>query len=99
MILFQALVRAVLMILHLRNNTLAVGKMWMAGKDDWGVGAQERGPSWGECSSAGTGGSHPGIKVLGLPPGVRSISHSPGRLRNQEGEPLLGGVQIWGYRG
>jgi len=29
------------MILHLGNNTLAVGKMWVAGKDDWGVGAQE----------------------------------------------------------
>jgi len=32
------------MILHLGNNTLAVGKMWVAGKDVWGVGAQEGGP-------------------------------------------------------
>ena len=36
MILLWTLVRAALMILHLRNNTLAVGKML-------GVGAQERG--------------------------------------------------------
>ena len=49
MILFRVLVRAALMILHLRNNTLAVGKMWVAGKDDWGVGAQEGGPSWGSA--------------------------------------------------
>ena len=34
MILLWTLVRAALMILHLRNNTLAVGKMWVAGKDD-----------------------------------------------------------------
>ena len=49
MILFQALVRAALMILHLGNKTLPVGKMWVAGKDDWGVGAQERGPSRGSA--------------------------------------------------
>ena len=36
MILFRALVRAALIKVHLRNNTLAVGKML-------GVGAQERG--------------------------------------------------------
>jgi len=43
MILFQALVRATLMILHLGNNTLAVGKMWVAGKDNWGVGPRRGG--------------------------------------------------------
>ena len=93
--MFRALVTAALMILHLRNNTLAVGKMWVAGKDDWRVGAQEGGPSWGECSSGGIGGSHPGIKVPDLPQGVRPISHSPGGLR----EPGGGAPPGWGeYR-
>jgi len=58
--------------------------MWVAGKDDWGVGAQKGGPC-GECSSGGTGGSHPGIKVPALPPGVRPISHSPWGLREPGG--------------
>ena len=35
------------MILHLGDNTLAVGKMSVAGKDDWEVGAQEGGPPGG----------------------------------------------------
>jgi len=39
-----------------------------------------RGAFLGECSSGGTGGSHPGIKVPDLPPEVRPISHSPGGL-------------------
>ena len=86
MILFRALVRAALMIQHLGNNTLAVGKMWVAGKDDWGVGAQE-GVQFG-----GTGDSHPGIKVPDLPPGVRPISHSPGGLRETGGGAPPGGV-------
>jgi len=47
----------------------------VAGKDDWGVGAQE-GALLGEYRSGGTGGSHPGIKVPDLPPGVRPISHN-----------------------
>ena len=47
MILFRALVRAALIILHLVYNTLAVGKMWVAGKDDWGVRAQEGDPALG----------------------------------------------------
>ena len=49
MILLRALVRAALMIPRLGNNTLAVGKIWVAGKDDWGVRAQEGGPSWGSA--------------------------------------------------
>jgi len=61
-----------------------VGKMWVAGKDDWVLGAQEGGPP-GEYSSGGTGGSHPGIRVPDLPPWVRPISHSPGGLREPEG--------------
>ena len=44
-----------------------------------------RGPSLGEYRSGGTGGSHPGIKVPDLPPGVRPISHSPGGLREPGG--------------
>ena len=43
------------------------------------------GPSWEEYRSGGTGGSHPGIKVPDLPPGMRPISHSPGRLREPGG--------------
>jgi len=31
------------MIPHLGNNTLAVGKIWVAGKDDCGIRAQEGG--------------------------------------------------------
>ena len=58
-----------------------------------------RGPSWGECSSGGTGGSHPGIKVLHLPPGVRSISHSPGRLREPGGGAPPGGSTDLGVPG
>jgi len=72
------------MILHLGDNTLAVGKMSVAGKDDWEVGAQE-GALLGECRSGGTRGSHPGIKDPDLPPGVRPISHSPGGLREPGG--------------
>ena len=41
------------MIPHLENNTLAVGKMWGAGKYNWGVGAQEGG-LLEECRSGGT---------------------------------------------
>ena len=69
---------------------LAVGKMWVAGKDDWGVGAQE-GALMGECSSGGTGSSHPGIKVPDLPPGVRPISNSPEELREPGGGAPPGG--------
>jgi len=68
MILFRALVRAALIILHLGKNTLAVGKMWVAGKDDWGVGAQEGGLPGG-VQFGWYRGSHPGIKVPDLPPG------------------------------
>jgi len=70
--------------------------MWVAGKDDWGVVGPGR-PPWrkapflGECSSGGTGGSHPGIKVPELPPGVRPISHSPGVLREPGGGAPPGG--------
>ena len=52
-----------------------------------------RGPSWGEYRSGGTEGSHPGIKVPDLPPGVRPISHSPGGLRKPGwGEYRSGGT-------
>ena len=54
----------------------------------WGPG---RGPSWGEYRSGGTGGSHPGIKVPDLPPGVRPISHSHGGLREPGGGAPPGG--------
>ena len=50
-----------------------------------------RGPSWGEYRSGGTEGSHPGIKVPDLPPGVRPISHSPGGLREPGGGAPPGG--------
>ena len=50
-----------------------------------------RGAFLGECSSGGTGGSHPGIKVPDLPPGVRPISHSPGGLREPGGGAPPGG--------
>ena len=50
-----------------------------------------RGPSWGEYRSGGTGGSHPGIEVPDLPPGLRPISHSPGRLREPGGGAPPGG--------
>ena len=54
----------------------------------WGPG---RGPSWEEYRSGGTGGSHPGIKVPDLPPGVRLISRSHGGLRETGGGAPPGG--------
>jgi len=56
----------------------------VAGKDDL-PGGPGRGLCWGDYRSGGTGGSHPGIKVLGLPPGVRPTSQSSGGLRDQDG--------------
>ena len=50
-----------------------------------------RGPSWGEYRSGGTEGSHPGIKVPDLPPGVKPISRSPGGLREPGGGAPPGG--------
>jgi len=63
----------------------------VAGKDNWGVGPQEGGPPGGEYRFGGTGGSHPGIKVPNLPPGVRPMSHSPGGLREPGGGAPPGG--------
>lgn len=48
-----------------------MGKIWVAGKDDRGVGAQEGGTPGGEHRSGGTWGSQPAIKVPDQPPGVR----------------------------
>ena len=78
------------MLLQLGNNTLAVCKIRVAGKDDRGVGAQKGGPPGG-YRSGGTGGSHPGIKVPDLPAGVRPIYHSCGGLREPGGGALPGG--------
>jgi len=50
-----------------------------------------RGPSSGEYGSGGTGGSHPGIKLPDLPPGVRPIFHSPGGLMQPGGGAPPGG--------
>lgn len=68
----------------------------MAGKQDSGVGGQERGPFREGLRSVGTQseGSHAGIKVQGMPPWVRSIFHSAERRGKQEGEILIGGPQI-----
>jgi len=46
------------------------------------VGAQEE-ALLGDCRSGVTGGSHAGIKVLGLPPRGRPTSQSPRGLRDQ----------------
>ena len=73
------------------NDTLVVGKIRVAGKRDLGQGAQEGGPSWGEDRSGGTGGSHPGLNVPDLPPGVRPISHSPEGLWEPGGGAPPGG--------
>ena len=47
-----------------------------------------KGPSWGKYRSGGIGGSHPGIEVPDLPPGVMPISHSPRGLRKPGGGTL-----------
>ena len=47
----------------------------------------------------GTRGTHPGIKVPDLPPGLRPISHSPGGLREPGGvgSPDLSPIGLlWG---
>ena len=49
------------------NTTLAVGKIWVTGKEARGVGSRKGAP-WGV---------HPRIQVRDLPPGVRPITHSP----------------------
>ena len=41
------------------NNTLVVGKIWVAGKDNWGVGAQEGGPPGGSTDQV-----VPGVATL-----------------------------------
>ena len=47
MILFRGLVCDATNGITFGNTTLAVGKIWVAGKDDRGVGAQEGGPPRG----------------------------------------------------
>ena len=60
-----------------------------------GLGAQEGALLGGSADQVVTGGSHPGMNVPDLPPGVRPISHSPGGLR----EPGGGAPPAWGeYR-
>ena len=48
-----------LTVLYFGNNTLAVGKIWVAGKEDWGVGAQEGGPPGGSTDQV-----VPGVATL-----------------------------------
>ena len=75
-----------------QTSTLVVGKIWVAGKRDRGVGAQEVGPPGAEYKSGGTKGSHPGMDIFpDLPPGVRPISHSHGGLREPGGGAPPGG--------
>ena len=58
-----------------------------------------RGPSWGEYRSGGTEGSHPGIKVPDLPPGVRPISQSQGTEGTRRGSPSWGEYRSGGTGG
>ena len=76
-----------------------MGKIQVAGKQDLEEGTQEGEPLLSGYRSGGTRGSHPGIKVPHLPPGVRQVFHSTGGLREPGGEPLLGEYRSGGTRG
>ena len=56
-------------------------------------------PSWGETWSSDTGGSQSGQGSWSVSRGVAHIPQSLGTKGNQEGWPLLGGVQIRCDRG
>lgn len=73
----------------------------MAGKQDSGVGGQERGPFREGLRSVGTQseGSHAGIKVQGMPPWVRSIFHNAERRGNRRERFSLGDLRSGGAAG
>ena len=71
-----------------------MGKIWVAGKDDRGVGAQEGSPPGRSTGQVVLGVVTLEKKVPDLPPGVRPISHSPWGLREPGGGAPRWEVQI-----
>ena len=78
-----------------RKYTKGNGQLLVAGRHlILGVRGPGEKPSWGETWSSDTRGSHPGQGSWSVSGGVAHIPQSLGTRGNQEGWPLLDGVQI-----